>query len=167
LEQFKTAAFPNASWLKPAKIAIRKARPSLYFRQHSVSSLIRFFAGATASENMPGIMDAIKKDHRELEAYYDTIIKSGDPDQQTRFQNQFIWELARHSISEELVVYPAFERYLKGGSTIAEKDRHEHQTVCPGLMIFSLQSSSPLLFHCHCLIIQYIYDSDRQTGFIR
>ena len=144
-----------------SRIAIRKARPSLYFRQHFVSSLIRFFAGATALENMPRIIDAIKKDHRELEAYYNTIVKSGDPDQQTRFQNQFIWELARHSISEELVVYPAFERYLKGGSTIAEKDRHEHQTVCPGLTIFFLQPSSPLLFHFHCLIIPYIFENAR------
>jgi hemerythrin superfamily protein len=113
-----------------------------YSRQHFVQ--IRFFVAA-ASENMPRITDAIKKDHRELEAYYNTIVKSGDPDQQTRFQNQFTWELARHSISEELVVYPAFERYLKGGSAIAEKDRHEHQIVCP--TVSSLFSIS------HCLLV--------------
>lgn len=43
----------------------------------------------------------------------------------------FTWELARHSVAEELVLYPAMERYLEGerGREMAEKDREEHQTV--------------------------------------
>jgi hemerythrin superfamily protein len=76
-----------------------------------------------------GIINAIKHDHRELEAYYDRIVKSADADEQTRYQNQFTWVLARHSIGEELVVYPALERYVKGGAELACKDREEHQKV--------------------------------------
>lgn len=100
---------------------------------------VRFFAAA--SENMtPRIMDTIKQDHRDLEAYYDKIINSTDPEEQTRFQNQFTWELARHSHGEELVVYPAFEKHLKDGHAMAEKDRGEHQTVSPsprdGYLVF-------------------------------
>lgn len=43
----------------------------------------------------------------------------------------FTWELARHAVAEELVVYPAMERYLGGGwgREVAEKDRQEHQSV--------------------------------------
>ena len=61
---------------------------------------------------MRTITDAVTEDHRELEEYYQTIVKSTDTDTQTRYQNQLTWELARHSVAEELVVYPAMEKYL-------------------------------------------------------
>jgi hypothetical protein len=79
----------------------------------------------------PRVSDAIKEDHREIESYYDRIIKSSDKDEQTRYQNLFTWELARHSIGEELVVYPALEKHVSGGTALAEKDRREHQSVSP------------------------------------
>jgi hypothetical protein len=51
-------------------------------------------------------------------------------DHQQRFGNQFTWELARHSIGEELVVYPAMEKYLGDkGKQMAEEDRKEHHEV--------------------------------------
>lgn len=78
----------------------------------------------------PRISDTIKKDHREIESYYDRILGATDKTEQIRFQNQFTWELARHSIGEELVVYPAFEKHVSSGYELAEKDRQEHQTVC-------------------------------------
>lgn len=78
----------------------------------------------------PRIIDAIKQDHRELESYYDKIVNSNNPEEQMRFQNQFTWELARHAVAEELIVYPAFEKYLKDGNAMADKDRKEHQVVC-------------------------------------
>jgi hemerythrin superfamily protein len=79
---------------------------------------------------MSRISDAIKKDHRELEQYYNKIIGAQDDDEATRWQNQFTWELARHSIGEELVVYPAFENKLGDkGQQMARKDRAEHQAV--------------------------------------
>jgi hemerythrin-like domain-containing protein len=78
---------------------------------------------------MGRITDAIKKDHRELEEYYEKIVNSVDEDEMTAYQNQFTWELARHSIGEELVVYPAFEKNVPNGKEMAEKDRSEHQTV--------------------------------------
>ena len=77
----------------------------------------------------PSISDVIKKDHREIESHYDKLLKSPDMDEQTRFQNLFTWELARHSIGEELIVYPAFEKHLSGGADMANKDRQEHFEV--------------------------------------
>jgi hemerythrin superfamily protein len=71
----------------------------------------------------------VKQDHRAIEEYYSRIINSSDSDEQTRFQNQFVWALARHSIGEELVLYPAIEEYVEGGKAIADKDREQHQTV--------------------------------------
>jgi len=86
---------------------------------------------------MSAISAAIKKDHRELEEYYNNIINAPDEDAATRWQNQFTWELARHSIAEELVVYPAFEENLGDkGKQMADKDREEHQNVKEKLKTF-------------------------------
>jgi len=79
---------------------------------------------------MSTITDAITKDHRELEQYYNEVVNSTDHDHQQRFGNQFTWELARHSVGEELVVYPAFEEYMgPEGKEMADSDRREHHKV--------------------------------------
>ncbi|KAM0385102.1 hypothetical protein ACHAQC_011700 [Fusarium culmorum] len=75
------------------------------------------------------ISDAIIQDHRELEKYY----------------NEFVWELARHSIGEELVVYPAFEKYMgPKGQEMADSDRQEHHKVKELLKQFqNMKSTDP------------------------
>lgn len=80
---------------------------------------------------MPTISEAINEDHRELEEYHNEIINNPhDHDHQQRYGNQFVWELARHSVGEELVVYPAFEKYLGArGKELADHDREEHHQV--------------------------------------
>jgi endo-1,4-beta-xylanase len=79
---------------------------------------------------MSKISDSIIHDHKELKEYYGKIKSANDDDTKTRWRNQFVWELARHSIAEELVVYPAMEKYIKpNGHDMAEKDRQEHQVV--------------------------------------
>ena len=79
---------------------------------------------------MSAITDAIKKDHREIEECYNNILNASAIDTATRWQNQFTWELARHSIAEELVVYPVFEKNLgEKGHSMVGKDREEHQFV--------------------------------------
>jgi len=59
---------------------------------------------------MQRVSDLIKHDHDELRTYKDNILNAKDDDEKVRWQNQFTWELARHSIAEELVVYPAMEK---------------------------------------------------------
>jgi hemerythrin superfamily protein len=84
-----------------------------------------------------GISDPIKKDHRELEEYYHKIIDSKNEDEKTRWSNQFTWELARHSVGEELVVYPRMREVLKDGDSLVDKDLREHQEVnIPSLCFF-------------------------------
>lgn len=84
---------------------------------------------STSTIGMARISDAIKQDHRDIEDAYSRIITAKDSDEKTRWQNQFSWELARHSIGEELVVYPAMEEHLPNGKELAQKDRAEHQVV--------------------------------------
>jgi iron-sulfur cluster repair protein YtfE (RIC family) len=98
---------------------------------------------AAAAAAMSTISDAIKKDHRELEQYYNEVVNSSDPDHQQRFGNQFTWELARHSVGEELIVYPAMERYLGDkGRNMAEDDRAAHHIVKEQLKQFQSKSAT-------------------------
>ncbi|KAK5124759.1 hypothetical protein LTR85_001472 [Meristemomyces frigidus] len=101
----------------------------------------RFLSATTTSKVL--ISDAIKNDHRSLEEARDKIYdanKAGDADTQRRWQNQFTWELARHSIGEELVVYPAFEKHLPDGKEMAESDRGEHRKVKEHLAKFQVMT---------------------------
>ncbi|RYN27850.1 hypothetical protein AA0112_g7690 [Alternaria arborescens] len=77
------------------------------------------------------ISEAITHDHRELKTYYNEIVDNPDDiDHVTRYGNQFTWELARHSVAEELLVYPAMEKYMgEKGKQHAESDRKQHHEV--------------------------------------
>lgn len=46
------------------------------------------------------VSEVIKHDHQELKDYYDQIMSATDHETQVSYQNQFVWELARHSIGE-------------------------------------------------------------------
>jgi hemerythrin superfamily protein len=76
------------------------------------------------------IIDVVKQDHRDIEKCYDSILKADNNDTRTRWANQFVWEVARHSVGEEILLYPAFEKHIQGGKAVANEDRTEHQTVC-------------------------------------
>lgn len=100
--------------------------PKLYIKTPALAPGLRSSAAA-----MSTISEAITKDHQELATYYNEVINNPDNlDQQQRYGNQFVWELARHSVGEELIVYPAFEKHLGArGKEMAEKDRKEHSEV--------------------------------------
>ncbi|KAI8962393.1 HHE domain protein [Daldinia sp. FL1419] len=75
------------------------------------------------------LLNTIKHDHRELEAYYPHIVDNKSADERTRYRNLFVWELARHSVAEELIIYPEIEKHSKNGRDIASKDRKQHQNI--------------------------------------
>jgi len=117
---------------------------------------------------MATISEAITKDHRELEEYYKEVINSSDHDHQTRFGNQFTWELARHSVGEELVVYPAFEKYLGDkGVSMAESDRQEHHRVKELLKEFQKMKAKdaqyvPKLKELWSVLVEHINEEESQ-----
>jgi hypothetical protein len=85
------------------------SRTSLLSPKPAISlSLSRTFTSSPLLSQR--ISDLIKHDHDELRTYKDNILNAKDDDEKVRWQNQFTWELARHSIAEELVVYPAMEK---------------------------------------------------------
>ncbi|KAE9405682.1 hypothetical protein BT96DRAFT_915894 [Gymnopus androsaceus JB14] len=77
------------------------------------------------------LTNAIKEDHQEMYDYFDNYKKStGDADAQARWARQLTWEIARHAVGEELVVYPLMEKHLgQEGTELANGDRQDHQLV--------------------------------------
>lgn len=66
----------------------------------------------------------------ELREFYGIYKNASTIEEQTKWANEFRWELARHSVGEELVLHPAFEKHLgAAGKRIVEEDRVEHQAV--------------------------------------
>lgn len=86
------------------------------------------------------VSEAVKQDHREIEDYYSKILSSSSTDEKTRWQNQFTWELARHSVGEELIIYPAMEKLLPNGKEMADEDRRDHQKVRHIGLLFKMLS---------------------------
>ncbi|EPQ54242.1 hypothetical protein GLOTRDRAFT_116818 [Gloeophyllum trabeum ATCC 11539] len=77
------------------------------------------------------LTEAIKDDHQEMYEYHDAYkAAAGDPDAQARWARQLTWEVARHAVGEEIVVYPLMEKHLgEKGRQLADHDRAEHQKV--------------------------------------
>lgn len=74
------------------------------------------------------ISEEIIDDHEELKEYYDKYIAAETPVDQEKWANQYRWELARHTVAEEIVLYPAFEKYLgEEGKKVSDDERQEHQ----------------------------------------
>ncbi|KAE9405681.1 hypothetical protein BT96DRAFT_915893 [Gymnopus androsaceus JB14] len=77
------------------------------------------------------LTEAIKEDHEEMYEYFDNYKKcTGDADAQARWARQLTWEIARHAVGEEIVVYPLMEKHMgQEGMDLANGDRKEHQLV--------------------------------------
>ncbi|KXN85747.1 hypothetical protein AN958_10930 [Leucoagaricus sp. SymC.cos] len=91
----------------------------------------------------PTLKAAIKDDHEEMYLYFDEYLRNAnDADAQARWTHLFTWEIARHAVGEEIVVYPLMEKYLGArGKELADKDRLDHQYVKEQL--YELQSIIP------------------------
>ncbi|KAL7275493.1 hypothetical protein RUND412_001551 [Rhizina undulata] len=89
------------------------------------------------SSAAPTISQAIKEDHDDLRDYYHQMLNATTDDVRRRWQNQFSWELARHAIGEEIVLYPAYEKYVGWeGQRIADHNRDLHQRTKDDLEYF-------------------------------
>jgi hypothetical protein len=72
-----------------------------------------------------------------------TLLYSANPDEQSRLQNRSVWELARHLVGEELVVYPALIDAVMEGQEIVDRNKLKHQGVKSHLkMVQGLSSTN-------------------------
>ncbi|KAL7284232.1 hypothetical protein ACG7TL_001514 [Trametes sanguinea] len=94
---------------------------------------------------MSTLFQSIKEDHEEMYEYHDQYKRArerGDVEAQARWARQLTWEIARHAVGEEIVVYPLMEKHLGDkGRELADHDRKEHQSVKERL--YKLESLQP------------------------
>ena len=73
--------------------------------------------------------------YRQMYEYHDQYQRAfakGDTEACARWAPQLRWEIARHAVGEEIVVYPLMEKHLgERGKQLADHDREEHQVRPP------------------------------------
>ncbi|TID23556.1 Vacuolar amino acid transporter 5 [Venturia nashicola] len=72
------------------------------------------------------LSEAIGRDHDDFSVCYNEIKRATDDATKIKWRNQLTWNVARHTISEELTWYPAMEKYMgELGKNLAEEDKEQ------------------------------------------
>lgn len=73
------------------------------------------------------VIDELMTDHREVEELFGKIeaLPSGDKKRKV-YAEQAVMELVRHSVAEEMYLYPAVREHVAGGDALADKELEDH-----------------------------------------
>ncbi|MEU3513648.1 hemerythrin domain-containing protein [Streptomyces longwoodensis] len=73
------------------------------------------------------VIDELMTDHREVEELFGRIeaLPSGDRKRKV-YAEQAVMELVRHSVAEEMYLYPAVREHVAGGDALADKELEDH-----------------------------------------
>lgn len=82
----------------------------------------------TTSTGDQDVVDILTADHREVMDLV-TRIPGADPAQRRDMADTVIAELMRHSVAEEMHVYPAMRDHLPDGESRVQHDTEEHQQL--------------------------------------
>ncbi|MER0443755.1 hemerythrin domain-containing protein [Streptomyces sp. Edi4] len=76
------------------------------------------------------VIQELQTDHREVEEFFARIqaLPAGD-DKRREVADQFTIELVRHSVAEEMYLYPAVREHVPGGDALADQEIKDHATV--------------------------------------
>ncbi|UJR34954.1 hypothetical protein I4U23_027732 [Adineta vaga] len=71
------------------------------------------------------------EDHVDVKnAYKQYLAAKGNMNEREHWANYLLWELTRHCVAEELILYPAFEKYMgSAGKKMADEDRADHHEL--------------------------------------
>ncbi|WP_010539627.1 hemerythrin domain-containing protein [Dietzia alimentaria] len=75
------------------------------------------------------VVDILTADHREMVGLLELIEETADPAERRALADSATAEVVRHSVAEELFVYPAYEREVPNGADEVEHDKEEHQEL--------------------------------------
>jgi hemerythrin superfamily protein len=79
--------------------------------------------------NGTDVVDELTTDHREVAALLDELLETSDPGTRRDMADTAITELVRHSVAEEMYVYPAMREHLPDGEKTVEHDVEEHKEL--------------------------------------
>jgi hemerythrin superfamily protein len=74
------------------------------------------------------VVDILSTDHREALQLVEQI-RAAEGDQRRDLADTLIAELVRHSVAEEMFVYPAMKKHLPNGAEAVEHDTKEHKEL--------------------------------------
>jgi hemerythrin superfamily protein len=75
----------------------------------------------------PDLIEVLMTDHREVEAFLAELSSgAGDPDHRKRLTDVAIAVLVRHSVAEEMYLYPTAKRALPDGEQLGEHEIRAH-----------------------------------------
>jgi hemerythrin-like domain-containing protein len=83
----------------------------------------------TTSAAEQDVVDILTSDHREALDLVERIKASNDPAERRDLADTVIAELVRHSVAEEMFVYPAMADHLPNGKEAVEHDTAEHKEL--------------------------------------
>lgn len=71
--------------------------------------------------------ELILEDHRDMKAMLEKYRTALTKDEAHKWYNQFVWEVCRHAIGEELVLYPLLKERIPNGPALVEESLEEHR----------------------------------------
>lgn len=75
------------------------------------------------------VVDILTTDHQDMVTLIGEIKRSPDADQRRDLTDMLIAEVMRHSVAEEMHVYPVMEKHLPNGEEEVEHDKQEHDEI--------------------------------------
>jgi hemerythrin superfamily protein len=75
------------------------------------------------------VVDVLTADHREVTELIGRIQTTADHKERRDLADVVISELVRHSVAEEMFVYPAMRQHLPDGEQAVEHDKEEHKEL--------------------------------------
>jgi hemerythrin superfamily protein len=75
------------------------------------------------------VIDVLTTDHREAMELIEQILTGGSAEQRRDLADSLIRSLVRHSVAEEMYVYPAMRDRLPNGKKAVEHDTSEHKEL--------------------------------------
>ena len=75
------------------------------------------------------VIDVLTTDHVEFGELLELITITIDPEHRRELADQLIGELVRHSVAEEMYVYPAMRDHVPDGDEAVEHDTQEHKEL--------------------------------------
>ncbi|MEI2784367.1 MAG: hemerythrin domain-containing protein [Candidatus Nanopelagicales bacterium] len=112
------------------------------------------------------VIDLLMSEHREVESLLDQIAQTEQQPNARDIADQVIAMLIKHSVAEEMYVYPAMEEYLENGKQEVEHDKQEHQELEELLkQLEGLEVEDPEFPQCVSRIQEVLADhvSDEET----
>ncbi|MFJ5547607.1 hemerythrin domain-containing protein [Streptomyces sp. NPDC093225] len=72
------------------------------------------------------VIAELTADHGEVKDFFQRIDRTTAADERRTLADKMTIELVRHSIAEEMYLYPAVREHLDGGDSIADKEIEDH-----------------------------------------